>query len=195
MKKIVIITVMLVFQIFSQAQTIVGCKGYGGEFISNTYIKDIDNDMNSFEGTYQYTNGNTTFRIQFVKKTSVAIGNHFEDLLIGEVRYKIGLQTVVNTLNNINTIYEDIYDHAIVGRMIIDDNNYGLCIDCTPNEIRISGMMFDGKRASKIWLQKEVINGQQALRVNIIVSGVTLKANQTETPPLIPGGEYIMLKQ
>lgn len=196
MKKLLILHSILVTILGYSQTTIVNKKTFNGTYFSNMYLQDTDLDMNAFEGTYQYTNGNITFKIQLVKKTMVPIENYFNDLLIGEVSYKVGLQTLVNTLNKINTIYEDIYDHAIVARMIIDDNNYGLCTDCTPNEIRILGSMFDGNRGSTMWLQKEVINGQQALRVTFMISSSGIRdANDAEEPPKIPGGEYLMFKQ
>lgn len=196
MKKIVLVLSLLVTAVNLQAQTIVSRKGFSGEYINNTYIKDIDNDMDAFQGIYKYTNGDINFTIQLVKKTSVAVGNHFEDLLIGEVRYKVGLQTLINTLPKINTIYSDVYDHAVVASMIVDNNDYGICIDCTPNEIRMRGSMFDGNRGSAMWLQKEVINGQQALRVNFMIYSSGIRhANDPEEEPIIPGDEYILIKQ
>ena len=71
-------------------------KGYGEEaknvlrYIS-LYIsegislpEDINNYLDAFEGTYLYTNGNTSFRMVLVKKVQQYNGRYYEDLIIGE---------------------------------------------------------------------------------------------------------------
>lgn len=35
---------------------------------TNYYFKDIDNVLNPYVGTWVYTNGNTTLKINFIKK-------------------------------------------------------------------------------------------------------------------------------
>lgn len=42
-----------------------------GMDVSGTYYKDIDNDFNRFEGTWVYSNANTTLKITFRKKTNI----------------------------------------------------------------------------------------------------------------------------
>ena len=38
-----------------------------GSAITNTYYKDVNNLLITFEGTYLYTSGNTSFKIRLVK--------------------------------------------------------------------------------------------------------------------------------
>ncbi len=68
MKKIQYI-ILLLLVINSKAQTsIESLKGWSGLIPANTYLKDMDNDLNAFEGEYRYSNNGTVFTIFLVKK-------------------------------------------------------------------------------------------------------------------------------
>lgn len=69
MKTITIICT-LIFLVNCNAQTpilpIYDNEDYGD--IEGAYYKDTFNDLNLFEGTWQYTNGNTEFKVVLKKK-------------------------------------------------------------------------------------------------------------------------------
>lgn len=70
-------------------------------------IKDLNSLLNPFEGTYLYANGTTSFKIILVKKEHQYNGRYYEDLIIGEYQYiENGIERV-NTLSQINTVYND----------------------------------------------------------------------------------------
>lgn len=86
------------------------------------YMKDINNLLNPFEGTYVYTNGTTSFKIVLVKKVQQYNGRYYEDLIIGEYQYIENGIEKANTLNQINTVYNDQRSHNIDGNLIVDNN-------------------------------------------------------------------------
>ena len=188
---------------FCNAQTpIYNKKEWSGNIPLNAYLKDTDNDFDAFQGEYEYTNNGTFFRIKLLKKTMVPmepIGGslfHYEDLIIGEIEYTVqNINTLVDTMGNINTNFDDPYNHAIVGLMIIDNNDYGYCTDCTPNEIRISASMFDSVLYFDLMLRRTTVNGQPALRIHLGATHLLAKkSGEPADVPIIPGGEYILTK-
>ena len=201
MKKIQLIIVLIITTICNSQITIYSLKGWSGDFPLNSYIKDIDNDFGGFEGDYEYTNNGTLFRIKLLKKTMVPMtGNygdlfHYEDLIVGEIEYTVqNTNTLVNTMANIYAEFDDPYNHAIVCNMIIDNNDFGDCTDCAPNEIRISASMFDTKRGSNFIFRKTTVNGIPALKISKrSIAGYVIK-NVPITLPIIPDGEYIFIK-
>ncbi len=69
-----------------QAQTIVNINTQNRGNYSNKYFKDINNNFQNFEGTWENTTGNKTFRVIIWKEEKVALPkeeNAFEDKLYG----------------------------------------------------------------------------------------------------------------
>lgn len=202
MKNIHLITILIVTTICHAQTPIYSSKGWSGNIPVNSYIKDMDNDMNSFVGEYEYNNNGTIFSLKLIKKTMVPmepIGGylfHYEDLIIGEIEYTVqNVNTLVNTMGNINTNFVDPYNHAIVGSMIIDNNDYGYCPDCSPNEIRINASMFDGVVYFDLMLRMTTVSGQPALRIHLGTNHVVAKkSGEPAEIPIIPDGEYVLLK-
>ena len=200
-KKIQLIVVLLVTTVCHSQTTIYSKKGWSGEKPLNSYIKDVDNDFEDFEGEYEYSNNGTVFRIKLIKKTMVPMtGNygdlfHYEDLIVGEIEYIVqNVNPLVDTMGNIYAEFDNPYDHAIVCRMIIDNNDFGECTDCAPNEIRISASMVDTKRGSTFIFRKTTVNGIPALKIfKRSIAGYVQK-NTPVNPPIIPDGEYIFIK-
>lgn len=56
---------------------------------NNNYIKDTENVYDSFEGTWQWTNGTSTFtvKLQKVEHWKAPNDNYYSDLILGGYRY------------------------------------------------------------------------------------------------------------
>ena len=108
MKRIIFLTLIAIITISCKAQTVPLYASYR-EYTQGTYIKDTFNEMNKFEGTWQYTNGTDSLTIVMQKKTHIYNGEYYEDLLIGEYRFVSNGTEVVNTLSLLS-------DFAIIGR-------------------------------------------------------------------------------
>jgi hypothetical protein len=196
MKKLIpIVAFLCLFSCHAQT-SIESLKGWGGIIPPNTYLKDMDNDFDSFEGVYMYENNGVVFRIKLLKKTMLSIDEHYEDMLIGEISYSVQNTTLVNTMGNIIEDFEDPYKHAIVAGMIIDNNDYLYCDDCSPNEIRISGSMSVGPLPADLMLRKTMVDQTPALKVNVYINHFFgYNSGEAIPSPIVPGGDYVMIKQ
>jgi hypothetical protein len=77
--------------------------------IENAYYKDINNYFNDFEGTWLYTNGNTSLKIVLTKETMQYTGKFYTDGITGEYQYiENGLEKR-NTLSNTNQYLKGIW--------------------------------------------------------------------------------------
>ena len=164
------------------------------------YIKDINNYLNPFEGTYLYTNGNTSFKIILVKKVQQYNGRYYEDLIIGEYQYIENGVEKVNTLSNINIVYNNqSIKHAISGNLIVDNNfRYWKCPTCPTNERRFSGGIKDVTtgRGASITMRRTVASGQEIMKIKIShVIGLPLVVGQPAPPDFsLPQGEFTLIK-
>ena len=163
------------------------------------YIKDINNYLNPFEGTYLYTNGNTSFKIILVKKVQQYNGRYYEDLIIGEYQYIENGVEKVNTLNQINTVYNNQRRHKIDGNLIVDNNfRYWKCPTCPANEKRLKCSIMDAstQRSASIIFRRTVEAGQQVMKIKIShVNGVPLVVGQPAPPDFsLPQGEFTLIK-
>ena len=165
------------------------------------YMKDINNLLNPFEGTYLFTNGTTSFKIILVKKVQQYNGRFYEDLIIGEYQYIENGIEKVNTLNQINTVYNDQRSHNIDGNLIVD-NNFRLwkCPTCPINEKRFHGSIRDTStdRYARITMRRTVDAGQEVMKIKIshVTGGNTYLEGQPLPPDFsLPQGEFTLIKQ
>ncbi len=164
------------------------------------YVKDKNNLLNQFEGTYIYTNGNTSFKILLVKKVQQYNGRYYEDLVIGEYQYIENGMEKVNTLFEINTVYNDQRSHNIDGNLVVN-NNFRMwkCPECSPNEKRLSASIRDAStdRYARIFMRRTTVNSQQVMIIKIShVMGMPYN-EQNGPPPAfsLPLGELTLIKQ
>lgn len=165
------------------------------------YSKDINNLLNPFQGTYIYANGNTSLKIELVKKIQQYNGRYYEDLIIGEYQYiENGIQKI-NTLSNLNINYSNqSIKHAISGKLIVNNNfRYWKCPQCSINEKRLSTGIKDRStnRFAYLTMRRTVINGQDVMEIKIShVMGESLVAGSPVPPDFsLPQGEFTMIKQ
>jgi len=165
------------------------------------YKKDIQNLLNPFEGTYLYTSGNTLFKMVLVKKVRQYNGRYYEDLLIGEYQYIVNGIERVNTINEINTVYNNQRVHNIDGNQIVD-NNFRMwkCPTCPANEKRFHGSIRDAStnRYARITMRRTNENGQEVMKIKIshVTGGNTIVEGQPAPPDFsLPQGEFTLIKQ
>ncbi|WP_078055313.1 DUF6705 family protein [Flavobacterium crassostreae] len=162
-----------------------------------TYYKDISSVLNGYDGTYLYTNGNTSLKI-ILKEKIKSYGYYYEDLIVGEFQFiKNGVE-LNNTLANMNVNYTDEdANHLITGNMILTGTELG-CPDCSPTEKRLRLSFVDNKspNIASIDIRKTIVNGKEALKVEIWWDGIgSRKEGETPIPASLHAGTYLMIKQ
>jgi hypothetical protein len=199
MKKLFKIIPILLFALSCKAQSpIKNITEQGGPRIEGIYYKDINNYLDPFVGTYVYTNGTTSLKIVFEKKTMFYLLNQYEDLLIGEYQYIENGVEKINTLADLNGTYSNQNLPSFSGNSI---RKYGhpKCTGCTPNEIRIRGSLVETSTqnsAFPVILTKIMVGNQVAIKLNIGWEMRTyVVGEEIPLPPSFPGGPYVLLKQ
>ncbi len=157
--------------------------------LSNKYYKDLNNLLNPYEGTYVYSEGETYLKFVLQKKEMCFVGDHYEDMIVGEYQYiKNGIE-IVNTLYKLNQNIDDKRNHGIDGNQ--------LCEECSPTDKHLHvGLVEDGNGRASMSIRKITVNGQEAIKVFFYWHYKTNVVGTPESPsPSLPGGVYIMLKQ
>ena len=196
------ILVVLLLSINCKAQSpVLDISDSGTGLPNGYYLRDNNNLLNTFEGTYQYTNSNTILKIVLVKKIQQYNQEFYEDLIIGEYQYIENGIEKINTLTEINNIYIEQRFHKIDSNFLVN-NNFKLfpCLDCFSNEKRLYASILDPSTNSyaDIVIRKTIINGQEALKINIInfKKGLTIvNGIATESNFSLPLEEYVLIKQ
>jgi hypothetical protein len=77
------------------------------------YLKDIDNILGRFIGTWKWQNGNSTFEVVFTKSemNQNVIGGYSDDI-VGKYKY---IENGVLKANNLNETYTGLYNPIIGG--------------------------------------------------------------------------------
>lgn len=168
--------------------------------VPNAYYKDIDNLLNQFEGTWLYTNGNSSLKITIVKKTMFFTGKYYEDYLIGDYQYIENGVEKVNTLSNISSNITDFLNHQIHGNSIYPgDFNNPLCEGCLRSERKVARlyMVQPAKDLdATLYLRRAEVNGQPALKFYIMPKRVLLTPGDPRTDFLfMVFGEGYLMKQ
>lgn len=169
------------------------------DVVNNAYYKDVNNYLNPFEGTWFYTNGNTTLKIVLQKMTMAANPVYYEDLLIGEYQYIENGMEKINTLSEISIVYDNQAMHNINGNLILENSSRPVCTSCTPGEKRVNLSFSDPIRelGGEIILRRITVNGQPALKAFKRTTNYFISL--TEESPykfmIVPDGEYVLIKQ
>jgi hypothetical protein len=199
--KTIKIILLFIITINCKAQTpIINITDLDGTRVTNAYYKDTNNLLNNFEGTYIYTNGNTSLKITLVKKVQQYNGRFYEDLIIGEYQYIENGIEKINSLSELGTVYNNQRVHNIDGNFLVYNNERAWkCTQCLTGENRLSTALRDpsSDRFAKMIIRRIAIGSQQAIHIKIYQ--VTNKVYiQGSTPPSnfsIPLGEYTLTKQ
>jgi hypothetical protein len=200
MKKLLIISLILGF-VSCKAQTIMQEQPLENRTTTTTgvYYKDFDNFLNTFEGTYLYSNGNTSFNIILQKKIKSSInGRYEEDILIGGYRYIENGVEKINTLNALNTTLPNGWFYPINGNNIMEGKMR--CPTCDDNEKWILADIKDpvGHHVNELFIRKTSIGGQDAIK--IFIYHALESASPDNAPAPLPinhpiNQEFILVKQ
>ncbi|HEX8268749.1 MAG TPA: DUF6705 family protein [Flavobacterium sp.] len=197
MKKILSLIVMLVLSVNCKAQPIQDISAQGWQNTSGVYYKDINNNLDAFEGTYLYTDGDDSFRIVFQKKSNVSVANRYtEDLIIGEYRFVLDGIEKVNTLSDINASLPKESMHRIDGNHVLVGTERG-CTDCSTNEKRLLLSITDPTTESvgQLFVRRITVSGQDAIKIFVQWNSKYRHVSEPATVPPSFGGEYILIKQ
>jgi hypothetical protein len=169
---------------------------------SGAYFKDTFNELDKFEGTWQYTHGTDTLTIVLQKNTHIYNGEYYFDFLIGEYHYVSNGIEVVNTLPLLNDPANVNGDNSdIQGGLIISNDMYPICNDCSPNERRFKLYFSDPERnylsLSLVlrYLPQSFGTPEKMTATLIDNDSVMLPDENSPTVPRVPYGEYLMIKQ
>ena len=169
----------------------------------NDYIKDTNNLLNQFVGTWEYTNGATKLKIVLRKEVNDYNGYYREDLIYGEYQYIENGVEKINTLSEIDTVYQAQFNHSIGGNTILSKYSRQLpCNDCLDSENRLLALISDEIKGTggRIFLRRIIVNGQPAISALIHFDGIkttgdtTNGFNQEFVGSTIPNGNYTLIK-
>ncbi|TXE14888.1 hypothetical protein ES692_17740 [Psychroserpens burtonensis] len=166
-----------------------------------THYKDLDSDLNDFEGIWKWQSNDSIVIIEFQKIEDVYEEeyNQYEDYLVGEYKFTVGGTVVQNYLSRLddNTIIG--MEHYIASNTILHKGQYPKCADCTYDQRQVFVYFTD--------LQREYLNSAMVLRYKV-EDGVEkryvvfysfensfLPSIDSPNQNRIPYGDYTFIKQ
>ena len=106
-----------------------------------SYLKDLNNELDKFEGTWEFVGENSSFIIVLEKKEQVYNDEWYEDMLIGEYKYIDNGVTTVDLLNRLSNPLlnnpNSYYEFNITGNTILKKLQKPSCEDCGLSERRL----------------------------------------------------------
>jgi len=191
--KINIIVLLVIPCLFScKAQTVGLDAPY--DTPGGAYYKDLNNELNKFEGTWVFNDGIKTLTIVLEKIEQVSIDEDFHDMLIGEYSYIVDGSEIVNTLSNSDN------QSNIAGGYIHKKTDYPGCIDCSESERRIDMYFNDPERSylSNGIVVRYLLNETNPEKLEVVIyqsGGGILPEEDSPIVPKVPYGTYIIEKQ
>ena len=101
MKNIIKLLLLMIAATSCKAQNTYSLSSFQPKHLrNNNYIKDTQNIYNNFAGTWQWTNGNSTFtiKLQKVEYWKMPNDNYYKDLIMGGYKYIENGNLVVDNL-------------------------------------------------------------------------------------------------
>ena len=199
MKKLLKISLLLLFTINCNSQTVIPLEEQNGTVLSGAYYKDKNGSLNYYDGIWQYSNGLDTLKIVLRKKIFQPVGNYHEDLLIGEIKYVKNGVLKASTLSAISIDYSNNNRHTISGNIVLTSPDFLNCTDCISGEKRIYLGFVDPStninRAGYMVLKKQIISGLDVIKIFVGYEGQAIKDGETLQTPTIKYGRYTLIKQ
>jgi hypothetical protein len=213
--KIIKLTLMIVFllsnSIFSQSPLLPKYENSSYGEVEGAYYKDINNFHNPFVGTWQYTSGNTSFKIVFRNRTMIHTSSYdnyyFSDFLVGEYQYIENGVEKINTLANLTEEHADSWDYNICSSHLKHRKSYPICHECANDEKRLVFIFNEPSRRHLegigyiFTVRRFFENGQEKLKLWFIAvgNGIVVDKNINDLVGIndftVPFGEYILIKQ
>ena len=201
MKKILNLILLTITTSYYAQSPIIDIVDKDGSRTTNAYYKDVNNLLNTFEGTWLYVNGNKSLKIVMVKKVLQYNGRYYEDLIIGEYEYKVDGIVVISTLDELDNVYSNQRSHSIESNSLIENHHKPPCNDCAVNELRLRASIEDPLQDSygTMVVRKVMVGSQEAIKIKTRRSGFGHPWMDGTPPPpadfTVPAGEYILIKQ
>lgn len=198
MKKYIYLILLSFVIITCKAQSPVYDISEPHEGPKDSYYKDLNGDLDGYDGTYIFTDGTTTLKIALKKKV-LSYGYYYQDLVVGELQFVKNGVEMINTIPNINYNYTDEeINHVLKGHLILTGTMWG-CPDCSPTEKRLRLGFVDNVSVTVAGLdiRKTTVNGVPAIKVHIFSTGDVRMIRPDDPPPLpatIPLGKYLMTR-
>ena len=202
MKQILLIIIITLSVLSCKAQSpVIDLADYQAELVDGAYLKDVNNELDKFVGTWVYSNGNTSLTITFQKINQVYNDSWYEDLLIGEYQYIENGVEKVNSLSRLNNPNINNYQHYLDGNTLLRKYQFPGCPECDPSEKRVKieftdpspnmkhliGIMFMGLRY--------INDNPEKLQINFGKSGAIIIEDDAPLEPNVPFGTYLLVKQ
>jgi hypothetical protein len=140
-----------------------------GKLQAGVYYTDLNNYLDTYEGTYVYSSGNVYFKMILQKKIMSNMNNiYYEDILVGAYQYYDG-EKYVNNLNDLNIIFSNGENYPIDGNSVCVGKKITMCPTCDTTEKWLYMSIHDQSThyISNFNLRKTVVNGQEAIKVYI----------------------------
>jgi hypothetical protein len=195
MKKILItLTILIAFSCKSQ---IIPQNNAYVNIPNNAYVKDTENFLDNFVGTWQYQNGNEQLILTLSKVLHYDYDSYYIDILIGEYKYiDSNGNTLINTLSDMNNPNSlDPLDHNISGARSLVRLEYPSCPECAIGEYRIKSFFYDPEREyQNLGIVFRSISTNQ-IKVKLFRDGISA-TNDPNAPDemRVPAGDYLMNK-
>ena len=215
MKNLFFTISILLLVLSCKAQSpIVPLDTYINEIADNSYVKDTDNELNKFVGTWTFNNGTTSFTITLQKQEQKFNDDYYEDYLIGEYAYSNNGLNIIDTLSELpdENSDDDSSENGLINNVIISQNtNYNIggryivtgpdhsCPDCAENERRIELYFIDPDRKylSIDLFLRYIVGETNPEKITATIrarSGVVIPVDGFISPR-VPYGTYLMEKQ
>jgi len=195
MKRFFLVILIVLSASYCNAQNPEDVLEIDAQFLAEgMYVKDFNNELDKFTGTWTFSNDSTSFTIVLQKQEQAFKG----DYLIGEYAYIKNGVTVINTIPLLHNTDPNL-ERNIGGRHIEIDQDLQ-CEDCSENERRISLNFSDPERD---YLSTSLIlrylpnesNTEKITATIYTVSTVILPYKGAPTSTRVPYGTYLMEKQ
>lgn len=166
-----------------------------------THFKDLDNDLDHFEGTWKWQRNDSIVTIVLQKKEDVYDSdyNQYEDYLVGEYKFTVGNTVIQDYLSRLDDNTLIGLDHYIAGNTILHRNRKPVCDECAINQRQVFVYYQDPLYEyinSAMVLRHKVENGVE--KMNIVFYSFNSFVPPNLDSPMenrIPFGNYTFIKQ
>lgn len=183
---------LLLFVVKICAQSpIINIYHWNGQAPINSYVKDVNNIFDPFEGTWLYRSSTMSLKIVLVKKIMDFNGIYYKDIMIGEYEFYQNGDLIKSTLLQLNT-FTNPFLHSIVGNYI--PTTPTPFPEGTDSEIRIQLRMRENVSCT-LNFRKALINGKVALQMLKRSTPSSARYNEIQEQPFIQDAYYNLFKQ
>ena len=174
---------------------IINLTDYDGSMTPGCYVRDTYNDLDPFVGTYVFEEGNIYFKVILKKIVMSYNQSYYEDMIVGEMQYKLNGDDLFNSLSKIDIVYPNQEAlHSIDGNYILLNHYKPECYDCAPNEKRLSLIFTDGKAYGDVVIQRVTVGGNPAIKFEPRTGIRKRTVGSPVVTSIVKNREYIMMK-